>query len=140
VDQEAKAPGEAPAQGGGWGGVSGRLSATIALYLLFLAAWSLLNAIRAQDGGQAWRLGLMLVWVALAAEAVAAVLGLAGDGHRLSDPPTFWGYLAASVLILPVSAARLTEAPPRTASLAFAVVLVALCVVVWRLNVLWNAG
>jgi hypothetical protein len=120
--------------------VSGRLSATIALYLLFLAAWSLSNAIRDAGGGRAWRMGLVLVWLALAAQAVTAALGLAGADHRLADPPTFWGYLAASVLILPIATARLAEASSRTNSVAFAVVLVVLCVVVWRLNVLWGAA
>jgi hypothetical protein len=120
--------------------VSGRLSATIALYLLFLAAWSLLNSIRGDEAGHAWRLGLVLVWVALAAEAAAAAIGLARGNHRVEDPPTFWGYLAASVLILPLAAAKLAEAPARTAAVAFAAVLIALGVVVWRLNVLWGAA
>jgi hypothetical protein len=120
--------------------VNGRLSATIALYLVFLAVWSLLNGIRGDEGGHAWRLGLVLVWVALAAEAAAAAIGLARGDHRLEDPPTFWGYLAASVLMLPLAAAKLAEAPARTAAVAFAAVLIALGVVVWRLNVLWGAA
>lgn len=119
--------------------MSGRLSATIGLYLLFLAVWSVINAIRGEGSGQAWRLGLALVWVALVAQATGAALGIAGE-HRLDDPPTFWGYLAASVLILPLATARLGDVSSPTSEIAFAIVLAALSVVVWRLHVLWSAA
>lgn len=83
--------------------MSGRLAATIALYLLFLAAWSGLNAARGDSGGPSWRAGLLIVWVALAVQAGAAAAAVLTGSHDPADPPTFWGYIATSVLLLPAS-------------------------------------
>jgi hypothetical protein len=120
--------------------VSERLAATIALYLLFLAAWSGLNAARGEPGGTSWAAGLLIVWIALAVQAVAALRSALADDHAPDDPATFWAYLATSVLLLPIAGARLAGAPQRAGSLGVAIVLVALAVVVWRLTVLWGAA
>jgi hypothetical protein len=117
--------------------VSGRLSATIALYLLFLAAWSALSAARSAPPSRTWKAGAALVWIALAVQAAVAALSLGGD-RELEQPATFWGYLATSVVLLPLSAGRLEGAPSRAVSAALAAVMVALAVVVWRLNVVWS--
>jgi hypothetical protein len=119
--------------------VNGRLSATIALYLLFLAAWSILNAARGEPGGRSWIAGLLIVYVALAVQAASVFVSVLADGDGPADPATFWPYLATSILLLPAAGARLAAVPSGTRSLSLALALVALAVVVWRLTVLWEA-
>ena len=81
--------------------VSGRLAATISLYAVFCAAVLAFGAVAGRERGPLELASLAALELALVAQAVGAVIALAG-GERASEPATFGGYLVASVAILPL--------------------------------------
>ena len=73
-------------------------------------------------------------------EALAVLLAAAGvgwwtHGHRPSSTSTFWGYLAAAVVVIPVTLQSLREERESWSSGAIAVAAVAIAVVAWRITV-----
>jgi hypothetical protein len=85
--------------------VSGSLTATIALYAVLLGAWATLGALRGgQRGKRSLTGGLIVLEAALVVQAALGAIAML-TGPRLAEPATHAGYLAASVLVLPVALA-----------------------------------
>jgi hypothetical protein len=80
--------------------VSGQLLTVVAAYCALVAVVALLAAAGAPCV-PALRAGLVVAELLLVVQALAAAVSLAG-GHRPRDPATHLGYLAVSVVLLPL--------------------------------------
>jgi hypothetical protein len=80
--------------------VSGQLLTVVAAYCALVAMVALLAA-AGVPCVPALRAGLVVAELLLVVQAVAAAVSLAG-GHRPQDPATHLGYLAVSVVLLPL--------------------------------------
>jgi hypothetical protein len=80
--------------------VSGQLLTVVAAYCALVAMVALLAA-AGVPCVPALRAGLVVAEPLLVVQAVAAAVSLAG-GHRPQDPATHLGYLAVSVVLLPL--------------------------------------
>ncbi len=80
------------------------LAVLVAALALALSGWAALRALR--DQPVIWRqllAGGVVEAVLVVQAVVAAVLSITGDGA--AEPPTFWGYLITTMLVLPVAGA-----------------------------------
>jgi hypothetical protein len=89
------------------------------------------------------RAGLVVVQLLLVLQALVDAATLV-RGHRLQDPATHLGYLAVSVVLLPLLGGlpgrrRPTAGPARADHLAAAVAAAAALVVSVRLHATWRA-
>lgn len=109
--------------------MSGRATATCALYAGFLACWALATAVRRRRPSPYLALGAALLEAAL---ALGALLGLATLGGP--EPAVHAGYLLGSVLALPLGLliARAPDGGLDPAPLA--VCLAALTIVIVRVG------
>lgn len=82
--------------------------------------------------------GAALVEVGLLVQAVIAVARLIG-GTRPSSVATFVGYLAGSLVILPVGTLWALEERTRWSSVVLAVAGVTVALVEVRMSIVWNA-
>jgi hypothetical protein len=71
----------------------------------------------------------------LAGVLAAAGIGWVARGHRPDSPSTFYGYLAAAVVVVPVTLQSLREERGPWSSAAVAVASLAIGVVAWRITV-----
>jgi hypothetical protein len=121
--------------------VSEHLAATIALYAAMLAGWAALGALRRRDAGSLHRAGLGLLETATVVQATIDIVAQI-DGHRPLERATHLGYVAASVLILPL--ALLSSAPTRERGAWDAAIATIAClatlVVALRLRATWGSG
>ena len=118
--------------------MSDSLTVAIALYAIGLAAWAGLAAVRDVPAGPGFRGGLVVLELALVGQALGALASLA-LGHHAREPATYLGYLAASVLILPVTVPS-ARSGSRWDAAVLAVVCVALAVVSVRLRATWGGA
>jgi hypothetical protein len=121
--------------------VSGQLLAVVAAYCALVAALALLAAAGAPCL-PAVRAGLVVAQLLLVLQALVDAATLV-RGHRLQDPATHLGYLAVSVVLLPLLGGlprrRAAAGPARADHLAAAVAAVAALVVSVRLHATWRA-
>jgi hypothetical protein len=110
--------------------VSGRPATACALYAGFLASWSLGAAIRRRDPSPYLLLGAALLEAVLVLGALVGATQLGGVG----DPAVHGGYLLASVLLLPAGLLLARDPAGRLAPAPLAVALVALAVVIVRVE------
>lgn len=107
-----------------------RAATACALYAGFLASWALGAAVRRRDPSPYLLLGAALLEATLVAGAVVGAAGLAGAG----DPAVHGAYLLASVLLLPLGLALARDHRGRLEPAPLAVALLALAVVVLRVD------
>lgn len=118
--------------------MSAHLAATIALYAALLAGWSTASALGRRATEPLHRAGLMLLEGAAVVQAGLDVVAQLG-GHRPAERATHLGYVAASVVILPITLALTVpteERGPWDAAIA-AVACLAMLVVALRLSATW---
>jgi hypothetical protein len=110
--------------------VTGRAAAACALYAGFLASWALGAAVRRKLPSPYLLLGAALLEAMLMVGALVGVtqLGTAGD------PTVHGAYLLGSVLLLPLGMLLSRDPGGRLEPAPLAVALVALAVVVLRVN------
>ncbi|MBS1846600.1 MAG: hypothetical protein JST53_19510 [Actinobacteria bacterium] len=109
--------------------MTGRPATTAALYAGFLALWALGDAVRRREPSPYLLLGGALLQAALLGGAVVGASGL-GDGGQ--DPAVHAGYLAASVVLLPLGLLLARDRDGRLAPAPLSVALLALAIVVLR--------
>lgn len=116
--------------------MSDRLAATIGLYAVFCAGVLGTRAALAHERGPLEFASIAALELALAVQAAAVLIAI-GGGDRPVDGATFGGYLAASLVILPLGVAGLRDRSSRWDGIALALLCLALAVVVWRLDATW---
>jgi hypothetical protein len=109
--------------------VTGRGATAAALYAGFLALWALGDAVRRREPSPYLLLGGTLLEAVLIGGAVVGATQL-DEGGR--DPAVHGGYLAASVVLLPLGLLLARDRDARLAPAPIAVALLALAVVVLR--------
>ena len=109
--------------------MTGRAATTAALYAGFLALWALGDAVRRREPSPYLLLGGALLEAALLG---GAVVGATELGERSGNAAVHGGYLAASVLLLPLGLLLARDRDGRLAPAPLAVALVALAIVVLR--------
>ncbi len=110
--------------------MSGRAATACALYAGFLASWSLGAALRRREPSPYLLLGVALLEALLALGALLGTTRLGGAG----DPAVHGAYLLASVLLLPVGILLARDPDRRLAPAPLAVALLALAVVIVRVE------
>jgi hypothetical protein len=119
--------------------VSGSLAATTTAYALGLAAWIALRALRGRDrSGQAGALVVLQGALTLQALLVAARWLRGGGGP--AEPLVFAGYLALSLLLLPLGWVVCHEDPGPWSSVRLTVAALAVAVVTLRMRTTWGPG
>ncbi len=116
--------------------MSDSLNRAIALYAAGLGVWALLSLARGKGLAQGHLGALIVLEVALLGQALAALASVA-LGSRPGETATYLGYLAASVLLVPVVAPA-ARAGSRWDAGVIAVVCLALAVVCVRLRATWG--
>ena len=109
--------------------MSESLDSAIAMYAAGLAGWAALSAARGAGPTRGQFAGVVVLELALLAQALTALVA----GDHAEEPATFLGYLAASVLILPVTVPA-ARAGTRWDAGVLAVASLALAVVCLRLR------
>ena len=79
-----------------------------------------------------------VVVVSMLAQVVVAVAGLVG-GHTVTDPWTFWGYVATSIVLLPVAGIWAFADRTRWSSVVLLVACLAICAMQLRVWQVWSA-
>lgn len=115
------------------------LAIVVVLGSLALAGAAIVRGVRRRAPGRTARLATVLLEVAAVAQAAHDAAGLVA-GHRPADPAVHVGYLMCSVAVVPVVAAvvRRDRGPIGAGATAFG--LVALAVVVVRMQQTWFAA
>jgi hypothetical protein len=109
--------------------MTGRAATAAALYAGFLALWALGDAVQRREPSPYLLLGGALLEVTLLGGAVVGATELGGGGQ---DAAVHGGYLAASVLLLPLGLLLARDRDGRLAPAPLAVALIALAVVILR--------
>lgn len=104
---------------------------------LLLAAWSLLTSARNRPPDLTHIVGAVVVELLVLTEAVAAIARII-DGARPAEPATFWGYLIASVLLLPAGVALALLERSRYGVVILGVAALVLPVLILRLQQVWS--
>ncbi|WP_222853743.1 hypothetical protein [Fodinicola acaciae] len=113
---------------------------SVVIVLAFaMALWSLVLAARDKPAGRITVAGVAVVELALVVQLVVAIV-LLSQGHQVPQFWTFVGYLAASLVVLPVGTVWSLAERTRWGSVALAVACVVIPVLVLRLNQLWGGG
>jgi hypothetical protein len=109
--------------------VTGRAATATALYAGFLALWALGDAVGRREPGAYLLLGGALLEAALIGGAIVGATEL-GTGDQ--DATVHGGYLAASVVLLPLGLLLGRDRDGRLVPAPLAVALIALAIVVLR--------
>jgi hypothetical protein len=109
--------------------MTGRPATTAALYAGFLALWALGDAVRRREPSPYLLLGGALLEALLIGGALVGATEL-GDGDQ--NAAVHGGYLAASVLLLPLGLLLARDRDGRLTPAPLAVALIALAIVVLR--------
>jgi len=104
---------------------------------LGVAAWCFGAAARDRWIGVTHLAGLVLLEVALLAQAVAAVVRIAG-GERPEEFATFIGYLATSVLVVPLAVVLSVMERTRWGAVIVGAAAVVAAVLTLRLQQVWT--
>ncbi|GAA1659881.1 hypothetical protein GCM10009765_06570 [Fodinicola feengrottensis] len=109
------------------------LTVTCALAGIIILGAALLKRYR-------WRAVLPTVIIVEAALLIQAILDLAGllGGHHPAEPATHLAYLVTSLAVLPVAGSQVARDNGRWAATLLAVALLALAVIVVRLQTTWR--
>lgn len=118
--------------------MSERVAATAALWSLVVAAWASLLAFRGRAPTPALAAGAVLLQLTLAAQAVGSLAAWTVGGSGPALPAEHGGYLAASVLVLPLAWAYGRGAGARGHAAVVAAACAALAVVCVRLAATWR--
>ncbi|QTE28395.1 hypothetical protein [Pengzhenrongella sicca] len=115
------------------------LAIAIAALAVLLAGWAAARALRDRPVvlRQLW--AAAVVEAAIAVQVVIAVVVAAG-GEPILEPATFWGYAAATLLILPIAAAWAFAERSRWSSVVLVVAGVTVVFLQWRLLQVWGAA
>ena len=114
------------------------LALTVVMLAVLLAIWAAVFAVqdRAVVLRQLW--GAAVVEAVLAVQAVVALVVVLG-GAQVAEPATFWGYVACSLIILPLAAAWAFAERTRWSSVVLLVASVTIAFLQWRLLQVWGA-
>lgn len=117
--------------------MSGSLAQASAAYALGLAAWIALRALRGRERSPGQGGALAVLEGALLLQALlAAVAALRGE--RAAEPLTFAGYLALSLLLIPLGWAACREDPGPWSSTRLAIATLAVGAVALRMRATWG--
>lgn len=114
------------------------LALTVVVLALALAAWAGVFAVRdrAVVLRQLW--GAAVVEGVLLVQAVVAVGRVVG-GAQVQQAATFWGYVATTLVVLPIAAAWAFAERTRWSSVVLVVAAVTVAFLQWRLLQVWGA-
>ena len=114
------------------------LALAVVALALVLALWAAAFALRdrAVVLRQLW--GAAVVEAALVVQAIVAVAVVVG-GAGVDEPATFWGYVACSLIVLPIAAAWAFAERTRWSSVVLLVAAVTVAFLQWRLLQVWGA-
>ncbi len=105
---------------------------------LVLAVIGLVLAARDRLPGGVFRAGAWLLWVVMVVQAVVAFV--AARGVRVAEPVTFFGYLVASLVVMPFALRVASAEASRWSGAVIAVAALAMAAMVGRLQFLWSSA
>ncbi|WP_407343871.1 hypothetical protein [Pengzhenrongella phosphoraccumulans] len=114
------------------------LALIVVLLAALLAVWAAVFAVqdRAVVLRQLW--GAAVVEGVLAVQAVVAIVVVL-RGAEVAELATFWGYVACSLIILPLAAAWAFAERTRWSSVVLLVASLTIAFMQWRLLQVWGA-
>jgi crotonobetainyl-CoA:carnitine CoA-transferase CaiB-like acyl-CoA transferase len=118
--------------------VSGVLVWIVTVVALVLAALGALSTLTRRRIGLAHLVTAAVLETALLAQAVLAVVRLAG-GYRPEETATFLGYLGGAVLVPVAGVLWSRSEPSRWAGTVLGIAALVVAVMAWRLLHLWEA-
>lgn len=121
--------------------MSAHLAATLALYGIGLAGYALVLAVSGRSRPPSLLLGMGLLEAGAVVQAVLDGVALLG-GHRPAERATHLGYLAASVVLLPLVLSATAPQEPRSRwdNAVAGVGCLGTAVVALRLRVTWASA
>lgn len=113
------------------------MATAVTVAALAVALWSFLEVTRGKAPHRSLLLGVALVEALLVVQVLVAVVRLTTD-RTPDDLATFVGYLAASLVILPLGLVWAWSEKNRSASAVLGVVCLVIPVLVLRMNQVWD--
>ena len=114
-----------------------RLLTALMIVALLIGAWCFVAAARDRWIGRPHLVGLVVVEAALLAQAIVAVVRIAG-GERPEEFATFLGYLVTSVVVLPLAVALSFMERTRWGAVIAGAGAVVVAVLTLRLQQVWT--
>ena len=115
------------------------LAGTLIAVSLGIAVWLLVTAKLDRPVQAVHLLSLAVLELGLAAQVIVAVVQLL-DGHKPPEQATFIGYLAGSLVILPIGAFIGVGERSKWGSVAVGIACVTVPVVILRMQQLWTGN
>jgi hypothetical protein len=113
------------------------LASAVTVVAIVLAAWALIEVIRGKAPHRPLLAGVALLEALLVVQAVVAVVKLVTD-RTPDELATFLGYLAASLIILPVGYFWAWSEKNRSATAVVGIACLVIPVLVLRMNQVWS--
>jgi hypothetical protein len=115
------------------------LALAVAALALVLAAWAGVYALRDRPVVFNQLKGAAVVEAAIVVEAVVAIALVVG-GAPVHRAPVFWGYIGATLIVLPVAAAWAFAERTRWSSVVLVFAAVTVAILQWRLVQVWGGA
>ena len=112
---------------------------TVVVLALALATWAGVFALRDRPVVLNQLGGAAVVEVVLLVQAIVAVVVVL-RGAQVQEPATFWGYVVASLIILPLAAAWAFAERTRWSSVVLLVASITIAFMQWRLVQVWGTA
>ncbi|MCW2631829.1 MAG: conserved rane protein of unknown function [Pseudonocardia sp.] len=115
------------------------LVVTLVAGSLALGAVALLLTALNRQPGRLLRACAWLLWVTMLGQAVVVFVAVR-DGPKLAEPVTFFGYLVASLVVMPFALRVAAAEASRWSGAVIAVAALAMAAMVGRMQFLWSSA
>lgn len=107
---------------------------------LLLGAVGFLLTARDRRPGRLFRCCAWLLWAAMVVQAVIVFVAVRGGGPKLAEPVTFFGYLVASLVVMPFALRVAAAEESRWSGAVIAVAALAMAAMIGRMQFLWSSA
>lgn len=119
--------------------MTGFLVVTLVAASLVLAVIGLVLTVRNRLPGGLFRAGAWVLWATMVVQAVI-VFAAARSGSKVTEPITFFGYLVASLVVMPFALRVAKAEESRWSGAVIAVAALAIAAMVGRMQYLWGSA